>query len=49
MHYYLYAIYIEKENDKANGAKHKQLENLGEGYTEVSYTVLQLFCKFEII
>lgn len=27
MHYYLYAIYIEKENDKANGAKHKQLED----------------------
>lgn len=36
--HYLHALHTEKENNKANGAKYKQLENLGRGYTQVSDT-----------
>ena len=41
--YYLYVLYIGKENNKANGAKYKQLENLGKGYTQVSDAGLATF------
>ena len=34
----------EKENDKSNGAKHKQLVNLS-----FLCTILMMFCNFEII
>ena len=38
--HYLHALHTEKENNKANRAKYKQLENLGRGYTQVSDTGL---------
>lgn len=40
---YLHALHTEKEDNKANRPKYKQLENLGRGYTQVSDTGLTTF------
>lgn len=48
--HYSHALHTEKETNKANGAKYKQLENLGRGYIpKFLILVLQLFYKLEII
>ena len=41
--HYLHALHTEKESNKADGAKYKQLENLGREYTQVSDTGLANF------
>ena len=48
--HYSHALHTEKETNKANGAKYKQLENLGRGYIpKFLILILQLFYKLEII
>lgn len=41
--HYLHALHTEKESNKADGAKYKQLENLGREYTQVSDIGLATF------
>lgn len=43
--HYLHVLHTEKESNKADGAKYKQLENLGKGYTQVSDTGLANFLQ----
>ena len=41
--HYLHVLHTEKESNKADGAKYKQLENLGREYTQVSDIGLATF------